>query len=408
MYLLLTGAHAHQFVLEREEMLRQIATEPALAFAEHGVTDLPHVERVIGRALAKAPEDRFGTMHEFAHALRIASAADEDAWTAAGRDAKPQPGRQACRLVDDVLDRLSISGPLLRAVRDAPTASLSFGAAGSAYALLRIARTRDDEQLLALADLWSNRALRDVAAGRSEAFYSDELEITPATVGRSSLHHTAAGVHCVNALVAHARGDHSSADASLAGFMESSGQHASHADVSFGTAGSLLGCAILHDTVASRSTPQVAALRAFGHRLAEELCEQFDGPASLEHALGVESFGAAHGWAGILYAVLRWSQSVGERIPPSAQRRLEQLAAKRIPLGRGFYWPWSSRRDTTLRASWCNGSAGFVYLWTLAHQMLGNGSYLNTRDRGRLGGVRGTTHERQRVLRTVGSGLLRC
>jgi hypothetical protein len=58
------------------------------------------------------------------------------------------------------------------------------GPAGIAYALLRMAAIRNDDALLALADLWSSRALP--ALGSDEAFGNEELEITPETFGERS------------------------------------------------------------------------------------------------------------------------------------------------------------------------------------------------------------------------------
>jgi hypothetical protein len=53
---------------------------------------------------------------------------------------------------------------------------------------------------MALAELWIDRAAR--YATRDECFYNELLELSPATVGRVSLFHTAAGVSCVEGLIA--------------------------------------------------------------------------------------------------------------------------------------------------------------------------------------------------------------
>ncbi|HTQ79917.1 MAG TPA: protein kinase, partial [Thermoanaerobaculia bacterium] len=69
LYNLTTGTHYRDFSLEREEMLRQIAEEPPLPFAERGVAPWPALEAVLGRALAKAPEERFPDLKALAAAL---------------------------------------------------------------------------------------------------------------------------------------------------------------------------------------------------------------------------------------------------------------------------------------------------------------------------------------------------
>jgi serine/threonine-protein kinase len=83
----------------------------------------------------------------------------------------------------------------------------------------------------------------------------------------------------------------------------------------------------------------------------------------------------AHGWAGVLYAILRWCDSTGSDPPPVVSDRLIQLAECAQPSGRGVSWPWlDSAAEHPAGASmpgWCNGAAGFVHLWTAAHRLLG-------------------------------------
>jgi len=59
--------------------------------------------------------------------------------------------------VAEVLERLSLSGPLLSSPLEAPRASVNLGAAGIGHGIMRIAMARDDERLLALAEADANR-----------------------------------------------------------------------------------------------------------------------------------------------------------------------------------------------------------------------------------------------------------
>ena len=168
LYLLLTGAHTHEFSLEQDEMLRQLLEQPPLPFRDRGVDDLLAVERVLARALAKEPGSRWPTTLEFRRAFRSAAASDLDGMA----DTAPasRTADQLRQLLDEVLERLAVSGPLFRGGLAAPTASAMNGGAGFAYALLRVARARGDESLLALADLWSTQAVlgAEVARGLLE------------------------------------------------------------------------------------------------------------------------------------------------------------------------------------------------------------------------------------------------
>ncbi|HEX6862783.1 MAG TPA: phosphotransferase, partial [Thermoanaerobaculia bacterium] len=162
-YYLLTGAHYRDFSLEKDTMLRQIAEEPPLPFAERGAAAWPEAEAVLARALSKTPEERFPSMAALAEAF----AALESPQAASPRKASPESDA----LVARVLDRLRPDGALFRdGFPEAPKLSINYGAAGAAGTLYRIAMAREDAELLSRADLW---AVKAVAAGSSDdGFYN--------------------------------------------------------------------------------------------------------------------------------------------------------------------------------------------------------------------------------------------
>ena len=372
LYSLATGAHTHDFVLEEGEMLRQLIEDPPLSFHARGTPDLPHTEQVILRALEKDLADRFSDLSAFRDALRNALAADA-ARTPPAPDTATTPGR---RLRDEVLQRSSLSGPLLTAGLEAPSASVNTGGAGLAYALLRIAQHEEDETLLAAADVWANAAVRDLATAPDAALHGPDLELTPDVVGQTSLYHSAPGVHAVAALVAHARADLEQRRRAVEAFVASARQPEPRLELAFGAAGTLLGCGILLDALRQAPPEEATQLRALGEDLNARILSGLDAlpPIAATAAL---SLGVAHGWAGILYALLVWARTTGAP-PPDVAARLNQLAALATPCGRGLAWPLAftaHRGADGLRASWCNGAAGLVYLWTLAHDQLRDPAY---------------------------------
>ncbi|MEA3148268.1 MAG: eukaryotic-like serine/threonine-protein kinase [Verrucomicrobiota bacterium] len=376
LYLLITGAHTHDFVLEAREMWTQVAEEPPLGFGDHGVYNFPHIEETLRRALTKDPALRFRSMAEFLLGFSEASSADLKI-EVHDRVSPKREAREAQYLLDETLDRLALSGALLSGQLEAPTASLNNGAAGFAYALLKIASIRGDEKLLALADVWSNRALRNLADSPS-AFWNTELGITEEVTGNQSFHHTGSGVFCIDALVAQARGDESSHRRSLSAFLAANCHPRSHLDISFGRAGNLLGCASLLDGTAPDQTAEGSGLRSLGDELSSEIWSGLEIAAPVGRASTLKSLGVAHGWAGILYSVLRWHESSGTQLPEGLSERLQELAALATPVGRGLRWPSTVGADQSwgaLQSSWCNGAAGFVYLWTTAHRLLGEPKY---------------------------------
>ncbi|SCG66458.1 Lanthionine synthetase C-like protein [Micromonospora halophytica] len=342
-YHLLTGAHTHTFSLHAEHMLRQLRDEPVLPFDAHVGPKLPATEEALRRALDKDPDRRYPSLAHLLESLRTAAASDR----AAPRTAPPSRTKG---LLDKVLARLAAPGPLFDGGLAPPTSSAMNGGAGLAYALLRIARSRGDRQLLAQADLWAQQAEHRSAA--EGAFVNRELGITREVVGDNSFYHHISGVHWVQALIAETRGDHPARDKAIEAFLRTASAPSPELDVAFGRSGLLLGCAMLLEACSGSS--RHPALLALGTTLRDSVWSDLadadpigEGPRRWVH-------GAAHGWSGYLFAVLRWAQASKSPAPEGIADRLDQLASLAQPAGRGLLWPFDSsspRTDTLMGAS---------------------------------------------------------
>lgn len=357
LHVLVTGSHPHDFALEQGELLRQIAEDPPQSFTAAGVAPWPELEAVLAACLAKRPEDRLPDVAALARAL------DEVVRTAHPAVARPVELGHAHALVDAVLARVGPDGPFFpTGMPVAPTSSVNYGAAGIAYALYRLAGLRSEPELLASADVWCTRALahRD----DDDAWTSDEIELTAETVGPISALHTAAGAWCVAALVAHARGDSYGALAAVQEFIDASVAPCANLDLTLGRASTLLACAQLLEALG----PDVPALIALGDQTLAGIWAELDAYASVSRAPELRYLGIAHGWAGILYATLRWSAVTRSAPPATLPGRLAELAQLAEPHRRGCRWPVVAGGREHM-AGWCNGSAGHVYLWALADQV---------------------------------------
>jgi eukaryotic-like serine/threonine-protein kinase len=361
LYQLMTGAPTHDFKLARDEMLRQIAEEPPLPFALREAEPWPAVEAVLARALAKNPGERFASVADLAAAL---GAVEPPRPRSAGN---PAPAA----LLGRVLEKVGAEGPLFRdGLPEPPRASVTYGAAGIACALHRIALAREDAALLSLADLWAERAARETG---NEAFYRPDSRLTPEQLGRVSPYHTASGVHAVRAMIAHALGDPGSRREAVTSFLEAASAPCPNPDLTLGRSGLLLAAALLLE--APGEPPK--ELRTLGDGLLAGLWEEIDELPPIADCVERPNLGIAHGWAGYLYASLRWCQAAGAPTPAGLPARLAELGDRAHPSGRGLRWRWyaESGADMGTMAGWCNGSAGFVFLWTLAHQILGDPRY---------------------------------
>jgi hypothetical protein len=352
LYLLLAGAPTHDFNLARDEMLRQLAEDPPLPFALRDVEPWPEVEPLLARALAKAPAERFASLGDLARAL--------EAVEIPRRRPPARPAAEA--LLARVLDRLGVDGDLFRdGPAQPPRASVTYGAAGIACGLYRIALAREDAGLLSLADLWAAKA--ETTKG-DEAFYRPDSRLVPEQLGRITPYHTASGVHAVRALLAKASGDPGSQREAVRAFVAAADAPCANPDLTLGRSGVLLGAALLLES-GGDPPPE---LRGLGDRLLAGLWEEIDALPPIAACPERANLGLAHGWAGYLYASLRWCRAAGVSLPAGLPARLDELADRAHPHGRGVRWRWyaESGADVGTMAGWCNGSAGFVFLWTLA------------------------------------------
>jgi serine/threonine protein kinase len=376
-YLLWTGVHYLDWTLERSGMLTQITRDPPLPFAVRHVPGWPELEAVLGRALSKAPDTRFPSCADLAASLRAllpeAERRDE------GREEPLPRGSLARDPREEFYERCGLGGSSLRdRPENAPFASVNYGAAGIAYAMYRVALARDDARLLWTADLWAHKAT--LLSRGDDAFFAPELEITDKTVGKASLFHSPSGVHAVRALIALACGESTRAMEAASEFVTASRVESEFVDVALGKAGLLIGCAELLEATRGAWSCSDAPIRARGLELETEIRRTLE--ESIATGVAVSSLGFAHGWAGILFALLRWSQASGRPVEPY-RAKLDELASLQEPHATGVRWPTHNR--TTPRLSymdgWCNGAAGHAVLWALAHDLFGASEFGALADR---------------------------
>lgn len=360
LYLLVTGSHYLDFSLEPDQLFRQVAEEQPLPFTARNTPPWPQLEELLLTCLSKRPEDRLPDMCAVAERLAALRGAIPVPTDRPRNDVAP-----ARRLLDRVLERVGFEGPLIsEGLPQAPTSSLNYGAAGIAYALCRLASARDDPLLLALADVWVTRARAHM--DDDDGCFSAELDITLDTVGRSSTFHSGAGVEAVSALVAHARGDVAARKAAVSAFLKRSHLPSLSLDLTLGRCSSLLGCCLLLETLAAADAAERQEIRRFGDRTSNEVLAEIAALPPIGKPSEIAYMGVAHGWAGILYALLLWDEVTGRALQPELAMRLNELAVCAQPWGRGVRWPVRTVGASSYMGGWCNGSAGFVHLLTLA------------------------------------------
>jgi eukaryotic-like serine/threonine-protein kinase len=376
LYMLATGDTYMDFTLQQEEMFRQIRDAAPLPFTERGVEPWPALEAVLGRALAIVPASRYPDMARFADAVAIAASPQQ---APAART-----GGGANAIVNSMLAHVALDGALYRdGPSQGPLSSVNLGSSGIAYGLYRLACRRDDPTLLAAADAWIMKAERE--AENEAAFHNPALDMTEATIGRVSPYHARPGVPLVQAVIAAARGESVTRDAAAQAYLARIEAPCLERDLVLGRTGTVLGCALLLETLPDATDPTWLAARHCGEQRLNDLWAETSTFDSIERGRHWPNLGVAHGWAGLLYATFRWHLLTGMQIPAAAHTRLVQLLDMARPTGRGATWPWRQHPNDGDHGSmpgWCNGSAGMVHLTCMAHHVLGEDALLEAAEAG--------------------------
>ncbi len=370
-YLVLTGSQYLRFSPEKEAMWHQIAEQSPETFASVGLQPRPALEAVLRRSLAKDPADRYASTTELATELAKAGRADRR--NVNRRHADPfTTARDA--LIESVISKAQFPATWSATP---PTASVTYGCAGLAYGLLRLARAREDPQLFALADQWSDHAI--ALASTEDAFTNSKLEIGPTTVGVSTPYHTVSGVHWVRALLSQAAADGVGFTEACALMPDSTPELSTNPDLTLGRSGTLLAYSTLIELKGTLPFAGTDAIEPLARQLASDLKGHLATQPPIGRAPTLAFLGIAHGWAGIIYALLRWLEVTRGRLDPPLVSRLDQLADLAEPHADGLRWRRTTGahapRSSNFLPSWCNGSAGFVHLWLAAERVSGDSQY---------------------------------
>ena len=209
-----------------------------------------------------------------------------------------------------------------------PYAALSHGAGGIAYMYGHL----DDHRR---AREWLDALLAD---RRRDAYALEGHPQAP-----SALLYGRAGLHWLSAWLGGPRRERS-----IATFVQLARRCTDTLDFVAGAPGLLAGARSL---LAREPHPRL-------HELAHELASRIVARVRRRRAWkSVDAFGFAHGWPGALYSLLAWIEHTREQPPRWLIASLDRLRRA---------WSPNDVPDPDFAASWCNGAAGTVLLWTRA------------------------------------------
>lgn len=373
LYYLFTGKHYLNFRLERDIFLQQIINDKMIPFIEQGLQSWPEIESILSRALSKKKSDRFISLQDFILELQKYERSEKfNKYKIHNFVTKKNS------LIKSTLEHYNIDSDFFRRERKRtlapPTCSVNYGYTGIAYFYYRMASIRGDPILLSTSDLWITRALQE--SNQHNAFYNHELSITENTVGKISLYHSPTGLHCVRALIAYFLGDITNLKKAVNDFIVTSRQSYNNLDMTLGLSSVLLGCSILLETLEESHIELVNQIIIHGNKILDEIWNKIDSYDTIGIEKGLPYLGLAHGWAGILYASLRWYLTSRQSPHPTLGKRLIELYRLAQIDNTVANWPLYKESNKS-RTGWCHGSSGYVHLWLLANCMFDDQIYFD-------------------------------
>jgi serine/threonine-protein kinase len=372
-YNLLTGQSYLNFAYEKEVVLQQIVEQPPVPLAERGIIGWTALDRVLERALSKQPTARFPDMRAMAASFRQAASGSGSTSQIAKRTKARAAGfltdpTHASRWLDSFVRATSDATMVFAACEDTcPPSSPALEAGDVAYALFRIACTREDAKLGALAARWLDRAIRETAVDGATPKHDRSVAANQGIVRLA----------CLQALQAHSVSDFSTLNAAVQIVVQLLRQPPENMDMTNGKSGWLVTVSGLVDALGWDQGSQRERLVQAGNALLTLLWQQIDELPTIDKSSAGTCLGIADGWAGYLYATLRWMQSAHTSAPASLVARLEELAEQSCWRECRAGWPSQPQPESLEYGGWSSGSAGFVFLWSLAHRLLRNSCWLS-------------------------------
>jgi len=376
LYWLITGHQYLNFSFERAKLFGQVANDEPLPFTNFDLDFPGELFKVLAKALSKDPAERFESLNAFADAIiNIKNAVFESSKFYVFN--KQDMGDQ---FLSFFLKKYGWESSFIeKGFSNPPTSSINYGSAGIAYMYYRLACVRKDAALSDLADVWANRAL-SFKNDHDRAFYSPAIGITEKIVGKNSLYHSPAGIYLTQALISHARNDLYTLHHAANGFLLALKGPCDKIDVTLGKAGLLIGCSILYRELMTIKNGPASEIFASAEAIRTEIWDQLNRYPPMNESNPVDYFGIAHGWAGLLYATLLWSNISSGPLPGSFMTRLEELLNNSIQQANIIRWPLRIA-DKNSWPGWCNGNAGHIFLWVLLYKHFKDEKYIRVAER---------------------------
>jgi serine/threonine protein kinase len=371
-YYLYTGKHPINFSFEGEVMQRQLIEEPVLSFEEQDLAAFDELEQLLKRCLEKKPELRYPDLDEIIAGLDSLQ-----------HGKFPEIVQREYALdnlllyddTDDLIDVLATEKTIREYFDRGPSCSIFNGGAGIAYFLYRMALCNKSAELISLADVWCNRS--KAMSHEESAYINKELGFEAKDVDKISIFNHEPGLHFVQALISSSIGDINTTVKSVEKIIDISKSGSTNQDMTMGKSSILLALASIIESIPALSGFNNDAIIKYGNSLMSDIWDDKIS-TTISDDYSVKFTGVAHGWAGIIYAALRWHKAIGQPGPVWLENKINELFDVREASNDLIVWKNKiNARNYYYMPGWCNGGAGFLELFRFAADIYQKAEYLD-------------------------------
>lgn len=371
-YFLYTGKHYLNFSLETGLMHQQLLQDSPLPFSAQNAPAFTALEKILLKGLNKTAEDRFDNLSSFLSALELLDRPTAIFSTKLHYNLDDPAVYQD---TDALLALLASPKTMHDYFTRAPSCSIFNGGAGIAYFLYRYALKTNNAETLSLADIWCG--VSNAKSKEDTAFFNKPLGFGENEVEKISLFNSHPGVSFVQTLISAALGDSRTVAESIGDIFAVSNLATANNDLSMGRSGIILALAGILDSLPAFFDFDRQSIINYGDSYLNAIWH-----SHIESAINtdyrVKYTGIAHGWAGFIYAALRWYQATNAPVPQYIVKKIDEFYALREEHGQTIIWKSKiNSRSFYYMPGWCNGGAGILELFTLAGKLLKSEKYLD-------------------------------
>ncbi len=376
MYYLYTGKHHINFSFEGEIMRQQLTEEPVLSFEAQGLPAFKDLEQLLKRCLEKDPELRYPNLDEIIAGL---DSLQYPKFPGIIQREYPLDNLLLYDHTDDLINTLATEKNIREYFSRGPSCSIFNGAAGIAYFLYRMALNNKNAELISLADVWCNRSKE--MSTEDSAYINDELGFGSKDIDIISVFNHEPGLHFVQALISSSIGDLNTTIQSIEKIIGISKSQSSNLDITMGKSGTLLALASIIESVPAFFNFSIDPIINYGDSLMSSIWDDKIA-ITISDDYSIKSTGVAHGWAGLIYAALKWHRAARRPGPMWLENKIDQLFNVREEHDDLVIWKNKiNARNYYYMPGWCNGSAGFLELFRLAADVYQKAEYLDVAER---------------------------